>query len=179
MKDEVRIQLENLKQIIGWIDNIQLAKDAQEVAYLMLRILREQHSKHPAAFDSDTVQNLDELAAELRSKHKLKEGMFVRHISKDIEGRIDGKTRLKQRFECTTDIFEYRVKTADGSIKLCSPVNLECYASLYDSHCWKCNSKIDDKLERCRNCGWYICAKGRCKSCGCGFYRFYKSRFNI
>lgn len=99
--------------------------------------------------------------------------MFVTHVSLDIEGRIDGETRIKHLFERQDDIIEYRVLIASGYIKICSLSNLECHPTQYESHCWKCNSKIDDKLELHGTCGWYICA--RCMSCGCGFYRFNKS----
>lgn len=36
----------------------------------------------------------------------------------------------------------------------------------YQSQCWKCGAPVDEKLERCTACGWFMCS--RCGACGCG-----------
>src|SRR5258708_6293945 len=56
--------------------------------------------------------------------HKLKEGTFVKHTSKLIEGRILGMTRIHGLFEQPSDEFEYRVQTREG-VKIFSPANLQ------------------------------------------------------
>ncbi len=163
--------LEILKQAIVDLDDGHVARDAQELAYQMLLSLRSRYQDNLSDSGDSAAHDLEELASALRRKQKLENGRPVVLVLEHIEGRIDGETRMTGLFERKDDAFEYRVRLADGSIRICSPQNLECLASLYDNHCWGCNGRIDDRLERCRSCRWYICANADCKRCGCGFWR--------
>lgn len=97
---------------------------------------------------------------------KLGQGVYVKHLSRRIEGRIVGKTKMKHLFEVAHDIFEYRVQTEDA-IKICSPSNLEPqYSEGRVSRCYNCHLRVDPMSSECRNCGAYICADRR--SCWCG-----------
>lgn len=99
---------------------------------------------------------------------KFREGTFVRHVSKTIEGRVVGTTRIKKVFELAEDDFEYRIQTNNG-VKICSPSNLEFLeAEGRVSRCYNCQLKVDPMSEKCRVCGWYICIDPQCRSCGCG-----------
>ncbi len=101
------------------------------------------------------------------SNRKLGEGIYVKHTSKSIEGRIIGETRIRNLFECDDDDVEYRVQTESDEIKICSPRNLEPqYGEGRISRCYNCHLRVDPMNSVCRNCGAYICLD--CKSCWCG-----------
>jgi len=55
----------------------------------------------------------------MKSK-SLRVGLYVKHLSRDIEGRIGGTTTIRAFFECSRDLIEYRVATKQGQ-KICSP----------------------------------------------------------
>lgn len=38
---------------------------------------------------------------------------------------------------------------------------------IYVNHCHSCKREVNSHMERCDECGWYICEK--CGACGCNF----------
>jgi amino acid transporter len=37
----------------------------------------------------------------------------------------------------------------------------------YNNHCWKCKSNVNNSMNRCSECGWYICRKCGAHRPGC------------
>jgi hypothetical protein len=121
MKKEDEELFQKLESLINDLD-ANLA--AQEPAYLLLQQLRKSQYESPAEFGEDSFLKLLALSADLRVKQKLSNGIYVKHISRPIEGVIIGVTRISKLLERPDDKIGYRVKTKNG-IKICSHDNLE------------------------------------------------------
>jgi len=100
-------------------------------------------------------------------------GTYVKHSTKQIQGRVVGLTRIKQLFERSDNAVEYRIQTAAGEIKICSETNLlpQVPDGRY-SHCYRCGLQVDPNSVVCRKCDWFICADPDCHACGCNYVWF-------